>query len=131
MPVRTLIRRAAMFKTQIAALIGIVVVATVAGVSVTQRGYTLADACTPGYAAPAPGGTCPIPPPHSGAGHGYWMVASDGGIFPFGSAGGFGSTGGITLNKPIVGMDATPSAGGYWLVASDGGIFPFGNAGGF
>jgi len=63
--------------------------------------------------------------------HGYWLVASDGGIFPFGGAGGFGSTGGIHLNQPIVGMAARPDSRGYWLVASDGGIFPFGAAGGF
>jgi hypothetical protein len=31
-------------------------------------------------------------------------VASDGGIFAFGDAGYLGSTGGTTLNKPIVGM---------------------------
>ena len=33
-----------------------------------------------------------------------------------------------TLNKPIVGIAATPDGGGYWLVASDGGIFSFGDA---
>jgi hypothetical protein len=62
---------------------------------------------------------------------GYWLVASDGGIFGFGSASSrfFGSTGNLSLNKPIVGMAATPDGGGYWLVASDGGIFAFGNAG--
>ena len=65
------------------------------------------------------------------SGHGYWLVSSDGGIFPFGDAGGFGSTGAMRLNKPIVGMAGTPSGGGYWLVASDGGIFPFGDASGF
>ena len=32
------------------------------------------------------------------------------------------------LNKPIVGMAATPDGKGYWLVASDGGIFTFGDA---
>jgi len=57
-------------------------------------------------------------------------VASDGGIFPFGDAGRFGSTGNVRLNKPIVGMAGSPSGGGYWLVASDGGIFPFGDASG-
>ena len=57
------------------------------------------------------------------------MVASDGGIFSFGDAGFHGSTGNITLNKPIVGMAATPSGNGYWMVASDGGIFSFGDAG--
>ncbi len=60
---------------------------------------------------------------------GYWLVASDGGIFTFGSAGFLGSTGGEPLNKPIVGMAATPDDRGYWLVASDGGIFTFGDAG--
>jgi len=59
---------------------------------------------------------------------GYWLVASDGGIFSFGNAAFFGSTGSITLNKPIVGMAATPDGKGYWLVASDGGIFSFGDA---
>ena len=62
-------------------------------------------------------------------GRGYWLVASDGGIFTFGDAGFYGSTGGLTLNKPIVGMAATPDGRGYWLVASDGGIFSYGDAG--
>ena len=53
----------------------------------------------------------------------------DGGIFSYGSAGFYGSTGAITLNKPVVGMAATPDGRGYWLVASDGGVFAFGDAG--
>ncbi len=61
-------------------------------------------------------------------GQGYWLVASDGGIFTFGDAGYFGSTGGMRLNQPIVGMAAAPDGRGYWLVASDGGIFTFGDA---
>ena len=61
-------------------------------------------------------------------GGGYWLVASDGGVFTFGDAGFYGSTGAIHLNRPIVGMAATPDGGGYWLVASDGGIFTFGDA---
>ncbi len=60
---------------------------------------------------------------------GYWLVASDGGIFAFGHAGFYGSTGGTNLNQPIVGMAATPDDSGYWLVASDGGVFAFGDAG--
>ncbi|MDP9387837.1 MAG: hypothetical protein M3Q48_07890 [Actinomycetota bacterium] len=59
---------------------------------------------------------------------GYWLVASDGGIFAFGDARFHGSTGAITLNQPIVGSAPTPSGNGYWLVASDGGIFAFGDA---
>ena len=61
-------------------------------------------------------------------GQGYWLVASDGGIFSFGDARFYGSTGGIHLNQPIVGMAPTPDGQGYWLVASDGGIFSFGDA---
>jgi hypothetical protein len=67
-----------------------------------------------------------VPPPVKTTG--YWMVASDGGMFSFGTAHFYGSMGGQPLNKPIVGMAPTPTGGGYWLVASDGGIFAFGNA---
>ena len=62
------------------------------------------------------------------SGRGYWEVASDGGVFSFGTAGFHGSTGGIRLNQPVVGMAATPDGKGYWLVASDGGVFSFGDA---
>ncbi|MCZ7528698.1 MAG: CAP domain-containing protein [Acidimicrobiia bacterium] len=62
------------------------------------------------------------------SGNGYWLVASDGGIFSFGDATFHGSTGSLPLNQPIVGMAATPTGHGYWLVASDGGIFSFGDA---
>jgi hypothetical protein len=61
-------------------------------------------------------------------GDGYWLVAADGGIFNFGDADFYGSTGAIHLNQPIVGMAATPDGKGYWLVAADGGIFNFGDA---
>jgi hypothetical protein len=61
-------------------------------------------------------------------GRGYWLVASDGGIFSFGDATFQGSTGALHLNKPIVGMASSPDGKGYWLVASDGGIFSFGDA---
>ncbi len=62
------------------------------------------------------------------SGHGYWFVASDGGIFSFGDAAFHGSTGAITLSQPIVGMAASATGTGYWLVASDGGVFSFGDA---
>jgi hypothetical protein len=55
-------------------------------------------------------------------------VADDGGIFSFGDAEFFGSTGDVRLNQPILKMAATPSGKGYWFVASDGGIFSFGDA---
>jgi N-acetylmuramoyl-L-alanine amidase len=57
-------------------------------------------------------------------GGGYWLVASDGGIFAFGDATFDGSMGGQPLNSPMVAMMA--AAGGYRLVAADGGIFSYG-----
>ena len=52
----------------------------------------------------------------------------DGGVFSFGDAAFYGSTGSLRLNKPIVGIATTPDGRGYWMVASDGGIFSFGDA---
>ena len=59
---------------------------------------------------------------------GYRLVAADGGVFSFGNAGFFGSTGNIRLNQPIVGGVPTRSGHGYWFVARDGGIFSYGDA---
>ena len=56
------------------------------------------------------------------------LTASDGGVFSFGDAGFFGSTGALKLNKPIVGMAPTKSGQGYWFTATDGGVFAFGDA---
>jgi SpoIID/LytB domain protein len=64
----------------------------------------------------------------SGGTGGYWLDASNGGVFSFGGATFEGSAGSLVLNQPIVGMAATPDGGGYWLVASDGGVFSFGDA---
>ncbi len=61
-------------------------------------------------------------------GQGYRFVASDGGIFDYGDAGFWGSTGSLHLNAPVVGMAVTPSTDGYWMVAADGGIFDYGDA---
>jgi hypothetical protein len=78
---------------------------------------------------PAPAATGNIAPAAARSpARGYWLAAADGGIFAFGDAGFFGSTGNIRLNRPIVGMTPTATGGGYWLTASDGGIFAFGDA---
>ena len=58
---------------------------------------------------------------------GYWLVGSDGGIFSFGSAQFYGSTGDLALQSPVVGIVPTADHGGYWLDASDGGVFSFGD----
>ncbi len=75
---------------------------------------------------PEPSTPSATPPP---APHGYWLVGSDGGIFTFGSAQFYGSTGSLHLQRPVVGIVPTTDRAGYWLDASDGGIFAFGNAG--
>src|SRR5256714_6208040 len=62
---------------------------------------------------------------------GYWLFGSDGGVFTFGDAQFYGSTGSMHLNKSVVAMTSTPSGQGYWLFASDGGVFAFGDAGFF
>ncbi len=59
---------------------------------------------------------------------GYRITASDGGIFDFGNLPFCGSTGGIHINQPVVGMASTADGGGYWTVARDGGVFAFGDA---
>jgi hypothetical protein len=59
---------------------------------------------------------------------GYYLVGLDGGVFSYGRSGFFGSTGGLRLNQPIVGMSAAPRRSGYWFVAADGGVFNYGSA---
>jgi subtilisin family serine protease len=88
------------------------------------NGTTISPLVAPGTASMSAPGSFPEP-----TGKGYWLAASDGGIFSYGNATFLGSTGGINLNRAITGLAATPTGKGYWLVASDGGIFAFGDAG--
>ena len=55
-------------------------------------------------------------------------MAADGGVFSYGDARYYGSTGAMHLNRPIVAMSSTPDGFGYWLWGSDGGVFNFGDA---
>jgi hypothetical protein len=82
--------------------------------ALSLAGTVASSAADLSHAAPAPAG--------------YWMAASDGGVFNEGAAPFEGSMGGKPLNASIVGMAVTPSSTGYWLVASDGGVFSFGDA---
>jgi SpoIID/LytB domain protein len=59
---------------------------------------------------------------------GYWVVASNGAVYPFGSAPSYGSMAGYSLDSPVIGMAPTGDGNGYWLVGGDGGIFSFGDA---
>jgi hypothetical protein len=57
---------------------------------------------------------------------GYWLLGGDGGVFSYGPDAHFlGSTGGKTLNAPVVGM-APRGPDGYYLAAKDGGVFAYG-----
>lgn len=69
----------------------------------------------------------PKPTP-SASERGYWVLGTDGGVFTYGAAPYYGSTGGMRLNAPALQMAARPQGDGYWLVAGDGGIFSFGAA---
>jgi len=61
-------------------------------------------------------------------GQGYWLIAADGGLFNFGTAGYHGSEAGQTLSGPIVGGSASADGGGYYEGGSDGAIYAFGDA---
>ena len=58
---------------------------------------------------------------------GYWLVASDGGVFSF-AAPFLGSTGNVHLDAPVAAMAASADDLGYRLIRSDGGNFTFGAA---
>jgi hypothetical protein len=77
-------------------------------------------AATPNPPAAGPNST-------STTGQGYWLVGSDGGVFNFGDANFYGSTGALRLAAPIVGIAPSPDGFGYWLVAADGGVFTYGD----
>ncbi|MDR3648463.1 MAG: right-handed parallel beta-helix repeat-containing protein [Acidimicrobiales bacterium] len=85
------------------------------GASTTLTANVITGAKVAVFISPAPGS-------------GYWELGSDGGVFSFGASPYEGSTGGLKLAQPVVGMAATPDGGGYWLVARDGGLFNFGDA---
>jgi len=57
-------------------------------------------------------------------GQGYWLAASDGGVFTFGDAPFLGSAVGYSLSGPVVSIAAGGT--GYWLASSGGGIYTFG-----
>jgi hypothetical protein len=61
-------------------------------------------------------------------GLGYFLVASDGGMFSYGDTQFYGSLGGVPLKHPIVAAATTPDFGGYWMTDSAGVVSNFGDA---
>jgi hypothetical protein len=61
-------------------------------------------------------------------GHGYWLVASDGGIFSFGDTAFYGSLGATPPASPVVGMAPSAGGDGYWMLEANGTVQGFGGA---
>jgi uncharacterized delta-60 repeat protein len=84
---------------------------------------TTTSGSTPG---PAPGATGPAPQPSASPRYGYWMVASDGVVYPFGAAHSFGNA--AVGSAEAVDLEPTPSGNGYWIVDDQGRVSAFGDA---
>ncbi|MDA8309408.1 MAG: right-handed parallel beta-helix repeat-containing protein, partial [Actinomycetota bacterium] len=85
------------------------------GSAVGSNTFSVLRGGTEAYSTPIPGS-------------GYWELASDGGVFTFGSAGFYGSAAGRALGSPVVGMAPTFDQGGYWLAEANGAVSGFGDA---
>jgi hypothetical protein len=58
-------------------------------------------------------------------GQGYWLVGSDGGVFAFGDAGFYGSTGGTVGAGEAIGLIPNALGAGYALVRTTGAATSF------
>jgi len=88
-------------------------------------------------APPAAGGAgsgddpgTPGSPVNDGEMSGYWLLGSDGAVYPFGDAAPYGDAlarlGGAGARA--VDLEPTPSGNGYWVLDSRGRVHPFGDA---
>ncbi len=60
---------------------------------------------------------------------GYWMLGSDGKVFPFGDAKSMGdANGAIPAGLKAMHIEPTPTKKGYWIVNEDGAVYAFGDA---
>jgi glucose/arabinose dehydrogenase len=84
-------------------------------------------ATTPTTTQTTPTTTTPVSPvaPSDGpARAGYWMVGTDGTVYPFGDAKSYGNA----PTTSAVDLEPTPSGNGYWIVDDQGRVFAFGDA---
>ncbi|MGH9000294.1 MAG: hypothetical protein ACRDY7_13000 [Acidimicrobiia bacterium] len=102
----------------------------------------------PGGGTPPPGGTNPPPGGNPGGGNpgggnpgngsggpvggairsGYWMLGSDGRVFPFGDARALGHATTHLGAAKAVDLEPTPTGAGYWIVDDAGRVFSYGDA---
>jgi sugar lactone lactonase YvrE/ribosomal protein L24E len=100
--------------------------------------FDAAHAPALGAAGSAPPASPPTgqPPASSGPGattapgqSGYWMLGSDGKIFPFGDAKSMGDAStALPPGTKAMHIEPTPTAKGYWIVNDDGAVYAFGDA---
>ena len=100
---------------------------------VFDPGHAPALGATPPAGQP-PAGQPPAGQPPAGATatpgqSGYWMLGSDGKVFPFGDAKSMGDPGAsLPAGTKAVHIEPTPTAKGYWIVNDDGAVFSYGDA---
>src|SRR5581483_11087647 len=60
---------------------------------------------------------------------GYWMLGSDGKVFPFGDAKSMGDAStALPAGSKAMHIEPTPTAAGYWIVNDDGLVYAYGDA---
>ena len=63
---------------------------------------------------------------------GYWMLGSDGAVYPFGAAASHGdAVGRLAAGATAAHVEPTPTGAGYWVADSTGTVTTYGDAAGF
>jgi hypothetical protein len=111
---------------------GYIVTAAVTGVH-PSAAFALANTTNGGGGSGSGAGVATLAQPIVGiattpTGHGYWLVAADGGIFAFGDATFYGSGAGTLNGQPAGGLAATPTGHGYRIATGTGQTLPAGQA---
>src|SRR6185369_2242569 len=75
----------------------------------------------------APTAATIIAPPAPDKSPGYWMLGTDGAVYPFGDAHGFGTIS-LAPGRSAVDIEPTPSGQGYWVLDDSGAVAAFGDA---